>query len=403
MQADDTPLPALAAELFGLLDSFPPARAELFDFHFKSCVEDYVAAIQATPGRKVLIAADHHLHVGASLRKLLLMTDVMVISSADATARSGLSFFPIADAVASPVLGVQAITDFREGRKLRVPTPAEVAYTTVVLAELAKDRNTPASILGVPWNPQETGWRRTIFTRTSESFTNAKGEACHIAAGIIHGGEVALYDWLEQDAKPLLLSGRAVFAPFVFAAPDTADVDEGALKAALLHSNLVVSGQVIRTPTGAIHPLTQLAVPYLEDVPLPLLAEILADEGESLRAFRRHVDRAVEDIARSTDPAEVERQVLRIRRDLFEDELDRVKQTCERLTRMRALARIGAYVGTAALSLAAVFGLAPPSIICGATGLATATVAELYRNFEEVRNVRRSPMHFVWQMSKAAD
>ncbi len=200
-----------------------------------------------------------------------------------------------------------------------------------------------------------------------------------------------------------MLSGRAVFAPFVFAAPGASDVDEGALKAALLQSTLVVGTQAITTPTGTVHPLKHLAIPYLEDVPLPLLAEILADEGESLRAFRRHVDRAVEDIARSPDPAEIERQVLRIRRDLFEDELDRVKQTCERLTRMRALARIGAYVGTTALSLAAVVGLSPPSIICGATGLATATIAELYRNFEEVRNVRRSPMHFVWQLSRAAD
>jgi hypothetical protein len=119
MQADDTPLPALAAELFGLLDSFPPARAELFDFHFKSSVEDYVAAIRTTPGRKVLITADHHLHLASSLRKLLLMTNVMVISSADATTRSGFSFFPISDKVKSPVLGLQAISD--DGRKYRPP------------------------------------------------------------------------------------------------------------------------------------------------------------------------------------------------------------------------------------------------------------------------------------------
>ncbi|MEO8381689.1 MAG: hypothetical protein ABI779_18655 [Acidobacteriota bacterium] len=401
MDAPHETLPALAAELFGLLDSFPPARVELFDFHFKSCVEDYVAAIQRTPGRKVLIKADRHLDVASSLRKLLLMTDVMVISSADATARSGLSFFPVSDKIRSPVLGLQAVMD--EGRKYRPPSPAEVAYLTFLLVELAKERNTPASILGVPWNAQETGWRRTMFTRTSEPFENAKGEACHIAAGIIHGGEIPLYDWLEQEAKPLLLSGRAVFAPFVFAAPETADVDEGALKAALLHSDLVVSAQAITTSTGRIHPLTHLAVPYLEDVPLPLLTEIIADEGESLCSFRRHVDRALEDIGRSADPAEVERQIIRIRRDLFEDELDRVRQTCERLSRMRALARIGAYVGTAAMSLAAVAGLSPPSIICGAAGLATATVAELYRNFEEVRNLRRSPMHFVWQLAKAAE
>lgn len=53
-------LPTLAAELFGLLDSFRPARVALFDFHFRSRVEDYVAAIQQTSGRRVLITADNH-------------------------------------------------------------------------------------------------------------------------------------------------------------------------------------------------------------------------------------------------------------------------------------------------------------------------------------------------------
>jgi len=393
-------LPHLAAELFELVDSFPPARAELVDFHFKSCVENYLDALHHAGGRKILVAAGSHADITASLRRLLLLADVVVVACEDAVAKSGLSFFPVPDDLKSPVLGLQAVMD--ENQKLRPPRPVEVAYLTTLLAQKAQEQQTSASILGVEWTPGGRGWQRTFYTRTSEPFRNAKGQACHIAAGIVHGGEPPLYDWLQAEAKHLLLSGHLVWAPFVFTAPNPSTVDEGAMKASLLQSTFVLNGSKLTAATGEIHPLTDLEIPYLENVPLPLLADILKDEAESLRSFRHEVDRAFEDITDSGDPAEVRRRVARFRRELLEDELDRVKQTCERLSRMNALSRIGAYVGTAAISIAGVLGLDPPSVICGAAGVATATVAELYRNYEEKRGLRRSPMHLVWRLERVA-
>jgi len=65
---------------------------------------------------------------------------------------------------------------------------------------------------------------------------------------------------------------------------------------------------------------------------------------------------------------------------------------------MNALTRIGAYVGTAVLSIGGIMGLGLPEIVVGAGGIATVTLAELYKNYEEKRNVRHSPMHFVWRI-----
>jgi hypothetical protein len=124
----------------------------------------------------------------------------------------------------------------------------------------------------------------------------------------------------------------------------------------------------------------------------------LEDEGESLTAFRRHIDRALEDIEDSTEPLEAERIITRFKRDVLEDELDRVRQVLGKVSRMNALTRIGAYVGTAALSIGGIMGLGLPGIVVGAGGIATVTLAELYKNYEEKRNVRHSPMHFVWRI-----
>lgn len=394
----DKTLPHLAAELFELMNSFPPARAELVDFHFKSSVENYLDALHQVGGRKILVAAGNHTDITSSLRRLLLFADVVVVACEDAVAKSGLSFFPVPDDFKSPVLGLQSVMD--ENQKLRPPSPREVAYLTTLLVQRAQEQQSSASILGVEWIPGGRGWQRTFYTRTSEPFRNAKGQACHIAAGIVHAGVPPLYDWLQAEAKHLLLSGHPVWAPFVFTAPNPSTVDEGVMKASLLQSTFVLNGSKFTTTTGDIHPLMDIEVPYLENVPLPLLAKILKDEAESLCSFRREVDRAFEDIADSSDPAEAHRRIVRFRRELLEDELDRVKQTCERLRRMNTLSRIGAYVGTTAISIAGVIGLDPPSAICGAAGVATATVAELYRNYEEKRGLRRSPMHFVWRLEK---
>jgi len=201
-----------------------------------------------------------------------------------------------------------------------------------------------------------------------------------------------------EETKTLLSNGQLVFAPFVRLTKGSPFIDEGVLKAGLFHAVLTVQDSLIRNQTGNLHPLAQLEIPYLEQVPLSLLAKILEDEGESLTAFRRHIDRAMEDIKDSTGPVEAERTITRFKRDLLEDELERVRQVLGKVSRMNALTRIGAYVSTAVLSLGGIMGLELPGIVVGAGSIATVTLAELYKNYEVKRNVRHSPMYFIWRI-----
>jgi len=123
-------------------------------------------------------------------------------------------------------------------------------------------------------------WEQSTFTRTSQEYVNDKGEACHIAVGL---GHVKVNDDLLDEAKDLLLRGHAVFAPFVRTSAGPTGIDEGLLKAGLFDAAVAVQGGDIWSD-GAIHPLSEIEIPYLEDVPLPLLSKIVEDEGESLRA-----------------------------------------------------------------------------------------------------------------------
>jgi hypothetical protein len=382
--------------MYKLISTFPQARGELVDFHFKSEFDNYLSAIQSASGQTLFVSATNTEDMKSAIRRLILVSDLIVFNVQSYTGPGKICFFPIPDNTRSPVLGLMSVLD-PELKKERPPKPVEVAYLLSTLGSRSLQTGSPEGILGIEWSPEARGWQQSQFTRTSEPYRNRKGQKCHIASGLAHV-EIPTEDRLLEETKSLLCNGQAVFAPFVRLTECSPFIDEGVLKAGLFSAVLTVQDSLIRNQTGILHPLTQLEIPYFEQVPLSLLAKILEDEGESLTAFRRHIDRAMVDIENSTEPVEAARIIERFKRDLLEDELDRVRQVLGKISRMKALTRIGAYVCTAALSIGGIMGLELPGIVVGAGGIAAVTLDKLYKNYEEKRNVRHSAMHFIWSI-----
>lgn len=202
--------------------------------------------------------------------------------------------FPVPDSAKSPVLGVVSVVD-GEGRRPLFPKPVEVAYMLTTTAALAESRG-PDTVLGYEWGRDSGVWQRSQFTRTSEPYKNDRSEACHIAVGLGCRYEEQTYRWLSEQARDLMIRGALVFAPFVRVTPGGASADEGLLKSRALGAAFTTADRDIGVDQGDLHPVTTLAVPYIDNVPLSLLGEVLAHEGDSLRAFRRAMDRVVEDM-----------------------------------------------------------------------------------------------------------
>lgn len=386
----------LNKQMYKLIASFPKARGELVDFHFKSEFENYLSAIQSTAGRSLFVTANDTDQMRAAIRRLVLLSDMIVFNTHSYTGSGKISFFPIPDRTRSPVLGLMPVLD-PVSKKHRPPKPVEVGSLLSLLGTRSLQTGSPEGILGIEWSAGTPGWQQSNFTRTTEPYKNDKGQKCHIASGLTHI-QIPREDTLLDEAKSLLSEGQVVFAPFIRTKRDSSSVDEGVLKAGLFGGVLTVQNSEILNETGILHPLTELTIPYLEKVPLPLLSKVLEDEGESLKKFRMHMNRALEDIEDSTEPDDAKRIIKRFKRDILEDELDRVRQVLGKVSRMNSMIRIGAYVGTAALSIAGILGLNLPGIVFGASGIATLTLAELYKNYEEKRGVLNSPMHFVWRI-----
>jgi hypothetical protein len=135
----------------------------------------------------------------------------------------------------------------------------------------------------------------------------------------------------------------------------------------------------------------------------PSFTKVLDDETESFTSFRRQFDRIMEDLEGVDNPKDATKLVTKFKRDVLEDELEKVRIACERVARMNSISRIGTYVGLASLSIAGLYGLSPAAAITGATAASVALLNALYKSYEDKRDARRSPMYFVWRLAKHTD
>ncbi|MGD1277495.1 MAG: hypothetical protein ABR964_09745 [Tepidisphaeraceae bacterium] len=384
-----------------LLTTFPKARSELLDFHYKDQLDQYLFAIDHFTGRKLFIIAKSEPEAASLIRRSLLLSDLLLFNVESFIAHPALGLLPISDDVASPVLGAIAMID-PHGRS-GFASAAAFMYANVTQMTLAAKAGERAEILGSPWSATESdGWQRTMFTRLSDEMQNAHGSRCHVAGGLIHL-QLPKDETLLADAARLMSKGRVVYAPFALAGAGNGPQGESLLKASMLGSALASSEPSTQSLAQLERVLLKFDMPYLEDLPLSTLAKVIDDEGESIRSFRRQFDRLMEDIQDSKDEADADKRVTKFKREVLEDEIDKVRHALSRVSRMNSVTRAGAYLGVTALTVAVFNGLSVPSLITGLSGTAAAAVTAWYRSYLEARDACRSPAHVLWRLERRAN
>jgi hypothetical protein len=384
-----------------LIGTFPEARTELLDFHYKDQLDQYLAAIDGFKGRKLLITAESEKEAASLIRRSLLLSDLVLFSVDSFIGHPALALLPISDQMASPVLGASEMLDPSTGRRTFATSQVFMAGMGLMMAS-ASEAGERVQILGTSWSGTESkAWERTTFARLADEVADAHGTPCHVAGGLIHL-QLPKDESLLVDAAPLMTMGRVVYAPFAVGNSAIEPQQELLLKAGILGSTLASDKPPTSSLASMERVLLELDMPYLEDLPLSTLAKVIDDEGESIRSFRRQFDRLMEDLANSEQDSEVNVRFTKFKRDVLEDELDKVRQALSRVARMNSVIRIGAYVGIAGLSVAAMQGLSLPSLITGLTGTLAAAVTAWYRSYLDECEARKLPAHVLWRLERRA-
>jgi hypothetical protein len=360
-----------------LIASFPKARSELIDFHYKDRLDSYLEAIDGFNGRKLFLAADSSHEAASLIRRSLLLSDLIVFSVDSFIGHPALALVPISDELASPILGASAMLDPATGDYTFAP--AAVFMTGIGLSMIsAAESSEKIQVLGTSWSASGTnGWERTMFARLADEMKDVRGTPCHVAGGLIHI-QLPKDETLLDAAAPLMKMGRVVYAPFIIGNVASQPPEQLLVKAGMI-------GSTLATPTPPTHSLAnieqvllRLEIPYLENLPLSTIAKVIADEAESIQSFRRQFDRLLEDLTQAKDDLESSKRITKFRRDLLEDELDKVRSALSRVASMNSVIRSGAYIGVTSLTVAATQGLSLPSLITGLSGTAAASLVAWY-------------------------
>ena len=99
----------LNRSMYKLISSFPKAHGELVDFHFKSEFENYLSAIQSVSGQTLFVSASNADEIMSAIRRLILVSDLIVFNVHSYIGTGKICFFPIPDTTRSPVLGMMPV------------------------------------------------------------------------------------------------------------------------------------------------------------------------------------------------------------------------------------------------------------------------------------------------------
>jgi len=83
--------------MYKLISTFPQARGELVDFYFKSEFENYLSAIQSVSGQTLFLSATNADQIKLAIRRLILISDLIVFNVHSYIGSGKICFFPIPD------------------------------------------------------------------------------------------------------------------------------------------------------------------------------------------------------------------------------------------------------------------------------------------------------------------
>lgn len=394
-----TNVASLNSELFHFIDKFPRAAVEAIDFFYKSSYDSFVDTLRARERQTIAIIAPSEVELEKLLPRFLLISDLLVFNISTYSSQPKPMLLPVPDDLASPVLGIHAITD-SDSKQPRVPTPAEMYYIVVLMHARGAAGENGSDFLGFEWGRQGFEWRRTSYSRTSQPYKNDVGEDCHIAVGAGLPYAAHTYEWLLQQARPLLEGGYITFAPFLRVPPEKWGDPESIHKAHFIHADVGTTSVRLESDKTRLRALLELEIPYFDGIPLPLLAKVLDDEKESFLAFRASLLRLIKSIEKIKDEGELLREIEDIRRNHVEPELAKLEGMIKRTSKMRALRATGCLIGSSVICLMSAMGIPPPSLLLPAAGGVAANLLELVKRVEEEQKLRENDMYFLWHLKK---
>ncbi len=240
--------------------------------------------------------------------------------------------------------------------------------------------------------------------------------------------ETAWIDLIDRH-RPLFEAGRSVFFPIPSTvyitrdnigrvAPELQFVREVVDRIPIAQESSGLLGTVTADTFGAMHCVdpslaalstvgrlvSELPLPMLENVDTPTLAKVLADQQDSVQAFRQRVRRAVDDLMASGSDLYSPLVIRGLARDL-EDGAAQLTSEFAELRHSNAIQALGATLltGVGTLSVVALPSIPATLLTVLGTGGLGAVGFQYLAYLQQLQRRKTSPYYFYWQLERRAE
>jgi hypothetical protein len=383
--------------LIEIISVHPEYKEGLTDFFIKSQYESYLNNIKEKEGRKLFITGRNVQEIKNQLKKLILISDTIVFNTSDFFTKPTLDFVPFPKGFDSNLIRVIELTETESGKSF-IPDAKTIvdAIGILLMDEKLKDHHN--TLLGYDNENPNNSYSINNFMLSSSIISDKFNNEVPILVGLTERYSSDLYKLLLEDAEYLFSNGNIVFSPYIRTSSKAEHTLQNIIKADSLNLNYSLYNKDFLSDSIEIDILKNINIPYIENVPIELLSEIIKDEGQALKSFRKQFSRTMEDLQVLDNVDDINRELKYIKRNLFEDELDKVEQLCKKMTKMKTLSSIGAVVTTGVIGLSAYLGLDISGILMAGGGTGLTTANELYKLQNEKQELINSPMYLLWKI-----
>lgn len=380
-----------------IISDNPDFQTSLLDFYLKSNYDKYISSIKSRKGRSLCITGSNTQTIKEQLKKIVLISDTVVFHTAEYDKHPTLDAFPFPGGFNSDLVRVMTLTD-QETKKTQLPNAAELLQ--VIGLTLSDDQLEPIhdTILGYDFDNPRNHYKINQYYLSTSRKSDIKGNERPILVGLTEKYSDSLYQFIFQEADFLFSNGNLIFSPYLRTSTKESYTLQNMIKAGEINSDLSVFNSDFADTAIGMDILENIPIPYIENVSISVLSEIMKDEGEALAVFRKEFHRAIEDLRELKDADSIKREIRNIKRNLLEDELDKVEQLCKKVVKMKTLSATGAVLTTGIIGVSAYFGLDIASIILAGGGTGIATANEYYRHYTDKQELKRNPMYLLWKI-----
>jgi hypothetical protein len=348
-------------------DDFGP----LLNFWYRANTPALSAALVTHPGLKIVVDAPSIRSLERMTQKLFLLADTIVLR--------GLSEAPAATQKPYRAEYLTPIADYRPG------------YLNDIIDELQSLHPSPLTLLkGHP-----------IWTSTTKTLRS--GSPAAYAVDMQGGTPADIINWIGGPARPLLESGRLVYAPFV----PSLEMEREFLRnrvdlSAYFNTSPCFHHNLDWLTAQQLDVLFSLQIPFLDGIDLDTLGRVKQDHRDAFESFSRLMLDALNTVKSSIDTGQFAADVRNVQRNLIDAGLSDVDKTYKKLTAMSSLRKKGMLVGLVGLNAAAFLGLPQMAIVSGLAAAGVKMVADKIDELKEANQLRELKNYFLWKLRGSA-